>query len=42
VKNLYHHSFVPLIESAKVPRISFHALRHTNASLLLDAGVNVK
>jgi hypothetical protein len=42
VKNLYHHSFVPLIETAKVPRISFHALRHTNASLLLDAGVNVK
>jgi integrase len=42
VKNLYHHSFVPLMEAAEVPRISFHALRHTNASLLLDAGVNIK
>jgi integrase len=39
---LYHHSFVPLMESAGVPRISFHALRHTNASLLFERGVNIK
>ena len=30
------------MQAAGVPRISFHALRHTNASLLLERGVNIK
>ena len=42
VKNLYHHSFVPLMQRADVPRISFHALRHTMASLASAAGVNMR
>jgi integrase len=31
-----------LIERAKVPKIRFHDLRHTHATLLLSQGVNVK
>jgi integrase len=31
-----------MIERANVPRIRFHDLRHTHATLLLQEGVNVK
>lgn len=31
-----------MIEKATVPKIQFHDLRHTHATLLLAKGVNVK
>jgi len=40
--NVYRRSFCSLVKSAKVPVIRFHDLRHTCASLLLQAGENVK
>lgn len=35
-------SFYPILERARLPRIRFHDLRHTAASLLLAAGENPK
>ncbi|WP_424475039.1 tyrosine-type recombinase/integrase [Oceanobacillus kimchii] len=35
-------SFYSLIEKSKVPKIRFHDLRHTHATLLLKQGVNPK
>jgi integrase len=40
--NVYRRSFCPLVESAGVPKIRFHDMRHTCATLLLLAGENVK
>ncbi len=40
--NVCRRSFVPLMSAAGVPRLRFHDLRHTSASLLLAAGENVK
>jgi integrase len=40
--NLMHRSFYPLLEKADLPRIRFHDLRHTAATLLLSQKVNVK
>jgi len=40
--NLLRRSFFPLLEKAKVPRIRFHDLRHTAATLLLSQGVHPK
>jgi integrase len=34
--------YYPLLEKAGLPRITFHDLRHTHATLLLAAGVNPK
>jgi len=34
--------FLPAIKAAKVPRVRFHDLRHTFASLLIDQGENPK
>jgi integrase len=34
------HEFVRLVDEAGLPRIRFHDLRHTHATLLLRAGVN--
>jgi hypothetical protein len=34
--------FLPLLKRAELPRIRFHDLRHTAATLLLGQGVNVK
>lgn len=39
--NLYARSFYPLLEKAGLPKIRFHDLRHTCATLLLSAGVDV-
>jgi integrase len=39
---LVHAHFEPLILKAGVPRIRFHDLRHTAATLLLEAGINPK
>jgi integrase len=34
--------FVQLVETAGVPRIPFHGLRHTHATVLMQAGMNPK
>jgi integrase len=40
--NLRRRSFEPLLQRAGLPRIRFHDLRHTAASLLLAEGVHPK
>jgi integrase len=40
--NLVKRSFHPLLKKAGLPDIRFHDLRHTCATLLLRANVNVK
>lgn len=40
--NLERRSFDPLMRKAGVPRIRFHDLRHTAATLMIAAGVPVK
>jgi integrase len=40
--NLVRRSFRPLLKRAELPRIRFHDLRHTAATLLLRAGVHPK
>ena len=40
--NLRNRYLYPLCEKAGVPRVNFHALRHTHASLLLTANVHPK
>jgi integrase len=42
VGNLTYRSFKPLLERADLPRIRFHDLRHTCATLLLTKGVHPK
>jgi integrase len=42
ISNLYRRDFVPLIERAGVPRVTFHEMRHTCATLLLAAGEHPK
>ena len=36
------HFFWPTLEAAGLPKIRFHDLRHTYASLLIDQGENIK
>jgi integrase len=40
--NLRNRSFKPLLERAGLPRITFHDLRHTCASLLFQRNVHPK
>ena len=40
--NLRRRSFAPLLERAGLPRIRFHDLRHTCATLLLSRNVHPK
>ena len=40
--NLLRRSFIPLLENAGLPRIRFHDLRHSAASLLLLMGTHPK
>ena len=40
--NLRRRSFRPPLERAGLPKIRFHDLRHTAATLLLGQGVNPK
>ncbi|HLZ07240.1 MAG TPA: site-specific integrase, partial [Chloroflexota bacterium] len=40
--NLVRRSFEPLLKTAKLPRIRFHDLRHTAATLLLSQGTHPK
>jgi integrase len=35
-------SFNKIVQNSSVPRITFHGLRHTHATLLLSKGVNIK
>jgi len=42
VRNLIRRSFWPLLERAGLPRIRFHDLRHTAATLMLAQGVHPK
>ncbi|MCI0777873.1 MAG: site-specific integrase [Chloroflexi bacterium] len=42
VRSLVRRSFLPLLEAAGLPRIRFHDLRHTAATLLLGQGVHPK
>ncbi|MEQ1792722.1 MAG: tyrosine-type recombinase/integrase [Nitrospira sp.] len=42
MNNLGEREFARLITAAKVKRITFHGLRHTCATLLLQAGVPIK
>ncbi len=41
-RNLLRRSFGPLVERSGVPRIRFHDLRHTAATLLLGRGLHPK
>lgn len=41
-ENLLRRSFAPLLERAGVPRVRFHDLRHSAASLLLALGTHPK
>ncbi|PQP33140.1 site-specific integrase [Desulfobacteraceae bacterium SEEP-SAG10] len=40
--NLVNRHFNPALESAGLPKIRFHDLRHTYASLLIEQGENIK
>jgi integrase len=40
--NLVRRSFLPLLKRAELPRIRFHDLRHTAATLLLSQGTHPK
>jgi Phage integrase family len=40
--NLRTRSYLPLLERAGVPRLRFHDLRHTTATLLLGEGIHPK
>ena len=40
--SLLHQSFYPLLDKADLPRIRFHDLRHSTATLLLTLGVHPK
>ncbi|MFC0417741.1 tyrosine-type recombinase/integrase [Cytobacillus solani] len=40
--NILNRSFKPLIKASGVPSISFHGLRHSHATMLLEMGENIK
>ena len=40
--NLIQRHFYPALEKAGLPKIRFHDLRHTYASLLIEQGENIK
>ena len=40
--NMVNRHFKPALKAAKLPKIRFHDLRHTYASLLIDQGENIK
>jgi len=40
--NAIRRHFIPALKIAKLPRVSFHSLRHTNASIRIQAGQNIK
>jgi integrase len=40
--NIVQRHFLPALKAADLPRIRFHDLRHTNASIRLENGENIK
>jgi integrase len=40
--NLVNRHFLPALKAAELPRVRFHDLRHTYASLLIKQGENIK
>jgi integrase len=40
--NVVNRHFYPALEKANLPKIRFHDLRHTYASLLIEQGENIK
>jgi integrase len=40
--NLYRRYFLPLLEKAELPRVRFHDLRHSAATMMLEAGIHPK
>ena len=40
--NVIRRHFVPALKKAELPRVSFHSLRHTNASIRIQSGQNIK
>lgn len=40
--NLYRRYFLPLLEKAELPKARFHDLRHSAATLMLEAGIHPK
>ena len=39
--NVYHRDLQPCLEAARIRRVTFHALRHSYASLLIQAGASL-
>ena len=39
--NVYNRDFLPSLEAAGIRRVTFHALRHTFASLLIQQGASL-
>jgi len=39
--NLYHRDFLPCLRAARLRRVTFHAIRHTYASLLIQGGASL-
>jgi site-specific recombinase XerD len=40
--NVFYHNFCRKLKKAKLEHVSFHSLRHSVATLLLEEGVNLK
>jgi integrase len=40
--NAIRRHFIPALKKAKLPKVSFHSLRHTNASIRIQSGQNIK
>jgi integrase len=40
--NMVQRYLLPALKAADLPRVRFHDLRHTNASLRLENGENIK
>jgi integrase len=41
-KNLYNRMLAPTCDSLAIPRVSWHAFRHANATLMGDLGESIK